>query len=353
MPRSSRETRLIAEQVVTVAGRIWNSSTGGSRTGTLHNQRPPERLVPRARQKWRLQLPGANFGKLPAASVPRSIAVSCDTQTVIDTSPKSVLVVHLCLTLISLLATGAIRRRARRGANPSLLGEALELAYVNEGPRLVLFTSLAELGRRGLARSAPMWRGGGIERVDGPELPTEAPPLLPALLDALQEHDRVPDLLANERVATEVDEIGIRLVRRGWYLSARTQTRVKRFAPSWLVAIWCLLLFALTLPHFSEPGRAVQALGLLGLGIFAAIATYMIVDLPPSTRAGRAALQQTNESTGAESLMYEIATGGEAAFWKNGADFASSAGASPNEMSPFPRLMTHRGALKRGWLHDH
>jgi uncharacterized protein (TIGR04222 family) len=130
------------------------------------------------------------------------------------------------------VVTGAVRRRARRGANPGLPGDALELAYVNEGPRLVLFTSLAELGRRGLAESAPTWRGGGIVRVDGPELPGEAPPLLAAVLDALQMYDGVPDLLADERVAAEVDQIGIRLVLRGWYLSARTQTRVKRFAPA-------------------------------------------------------------------------------------------------------------------------
>ena len=251
------------------------------------------------------------------------------------------------------MATGLVRRRARRGASPHLRGEALELAYVNGGPRLVLLTGLAELRRRGLVQAAPMWRGGGVERIPGPGLPGDVPPLMPALLNALREYDHVPALLADERLAAEVDEIGTRVVRRGWYLSARTQARVTRFAPGWLAAIWCVVAFALTLPDFSVPGRSLQALGLLGLGVFTTIGTYIIVDLPLSTRAGRAALRQTRVPTGDESLLYEIALGGQAAFWRDESDFASSAGGSPIDAGPFPHLMTHRGDQRRGWMHDH
>ncbi|MEU4690427.1 TIGR04222 domain-containing membrane protein [Actinoplanes sp. NPDC023714] len=271
----------------------------------------------------------------------------------IDVPAASVLVASLCLAVVSLIGTGLIRRRVRRGANAGARADALELAYVNGGPRLVLFTCLAELARRGLVQSAPLWRGGGIERIEGPDLPADAPPLLAAVLEALPEYDRVPDLLADDQVAAGVQKIGIRLVRRGWFLSERTQKRVRRWAPGWFAAIGCLLLFALTLPDFSGPGRAMQALGLLGLGVFTAVGTYIIVDLPLSTRAGRAAVWQAREVDDAKTFMYEMAVGGEAAFWKHDGDFAGSAGASPIAMSEFPHLMTHRGDMRRGWLHDH
>ena len=141
-------------------------------------------------------------------------------------------------------------------------------------------------------------------------------------------------------------------------ISATTQSRMRWYAlPGWLVAAWCLLQFGLTVPHFGEPGRAVPALGLLGVGFFLAFGTYLVTDVPISTRAGRAALRRARtelrEEKNAGWRAYPIAVGGEEEFWRDGQEFALQAGGSPSgEMGPMPHLMTHgihsrRGALRR------
>jgi uncharacterized protein (TIGR04222 family) len=239
-----------------------------------------------------------------------------------------------------------------RGANSELPGETLEFAYVNGGPRLVLFTCLAELRRLGLVDTAPQWLGGGIVPVEGRAVPADASALDRVVLAALPEHRRVPELFDDQAVAEIVGGIGARLVQRGWLISAATQSRMRWYAlPGWLVAVWCLVQFGLTVPHFGEAGRPLQALGLLGLGVFLAIGTYVVVDVPPATRAGRAALRRARAETPAHHNAHQIAVGGEHEFWRDGQEFAWEAGGvASGKAGPMPHLMTHRHDLHRGLL---
>jgi len=267
----------------------------------------------------------------------------------------AVLWVHSALALAAFGTVVVVRVRVCWGANPGAPGETLEFAYVRGGSRLVLFTCLAELHRNGLVRTAAKWDGGGVVPVRRRPVPADAPALDSAVVDALPRYRRVPDLLDDKEVAGNVGGIGMRLVRRGWLISAATQSRMRWYAlPGWLVAVWCLIQFGLTVPHFAEAGRPGQAVGLLGLGVFLAIGTYLVIDVPPATRAGRVALRRARAELRAHERTASpadvIAVGGEDEFWRADAVFAQAAGGVPDELGPMPHLMTHRGDRQRGRL---
>ncbi len=121
--------------------------------------------------------------------------------------------------------------------------------------------------------------------------------------------------------------------------------------PGWLVALWCLVAFGLTLPHFSEPDRSLQALGLLGLGVFLAIGTYMVVDLPPVTRAGNAVLlRERAQLSDSASWFRRVAVKGEPELWRMDAAFAEQAGAFSGELPRLP-FSKNRTFLSADWWH--
>jgi hypothetical protein len=109
--------------------------------------------------------------------------------------------------------------------------------------------------------------------------------------------------------------------------------------------------FGLTLPHFSEPDRSLQALGLLGLGVFLAIGTYIVVDLPPVTRAGNTVLlRERAQLSDSASWLRRVAVNGEPELWRMDAAFAEQAGAFSGELPRLP-FSKDRTFLSADWWH--
>ncbi|MFI7547642.1 hypothetical protein [Actinoplanes sp. NPDC049599] len=78
-------------------------------------------------------------------------------------------------------------------------------------------------------------------------------------------------------------------------------------------------------------------MGLLGLGVFLAIGTYMVVDLPPVTRAGSAVLlRERAELSDSASWFRRVAANGESELWRMDAAFAEQAGAFSGELPKLP-----------------
>lgn len=264
----------------------------------------------------------------------------------------TVLLLHLALTLTALVAVGSGRWWVRRGANRDEPARPIEVAYLNDGPRLVVFTGLAALRRHGTVRAGTR----GVTAVRDAALPDRASPLHRSILAALRRPCSGADLLRDTEVAAATEAIGARLVRRGWVLSAKRQARMPWYGtPGWMVAGWCLVAFALTLPHFAEPGRPVQALGLLGLGVLLAVVTHIVVDVPPVTRAGRAVLRRVraeldDRERDALSWPVRVAAYGEPELWRLDADLAHQAGAFSGELPRFPATR-ERTFISRDWWH--
>jgi uncharacterized protein (TIGR04222 family) len=258
------------------------------------------------------------------------------------------LLLHLGLALVALAVVGWMRRWVRRGASRDTPARSLELAYLGGGHRLVVYTALAELRRRRMVRAGSR----GIIAVPDTALPEGASALYAAVLAATRGPRRIEDLLRDSKVAAATEVIGARLVRRGWVLSARQQTRMRWYGtPGWLIALWCLVAFGLTLPHFSEPDRSLQSLGLLGLGIFLAIGTYMVVDLPLVTRAGNAVLLRERAELGdSASWLRRVAANGEPELWRMDAAFAEQAGAFSGELPRLP-FSKNRTFISTDWWH--
>ncbi|MFI7547868.1 TIGR04222 domain-containing membrane protein [Actinoplanes sp. NPDC049599] len=259
-----------------------------------------------------------------------------------------ILLLHLGLALVALAVVGCMRWWVRRGASHDTPARSLELAYLGGGHRLVVYTALAELRRRRLVRADSR----GIIAVPGPALPEGTSALYATVLTAARGPRRIEDLLRDSKVAASAERIGARLVRRGWVLSARQQTRMRWYGtPGWVIALWCLAAFGLTLPHFSEPDRSLQALGLLGLGVFLAIGTYMVVDLPPVTRAGNTVLlRERAELSASASWFRRVAANGEPELWRMDAAFAEQAGAFSGELPKLP-LTSKRTFISTDWWH--
>jgi uncharacterized protein (TIGR04222 family) len=260
----------------------------------------------------------------------------------------AILLLHLGLALVALAVVGCLRWWARRGASRDTPARSLELAYLGGGRRLVVYTALAELRRRRMVRADSR----GIIALSGTTLPEGASALYTAVLAAVQGPRSIESLVCDSKVAAAAETVGARLVRRGWVLPARQQTRMRWYGmPGWLVALWCLVAFGLTLPHFSEPDRSLQALGLLGLGVFLAIGTYMVVDLPPVTRAGNAVLlRERAELSDSASWFRRVAVNGEPELWQMDAAFAEQAGAFSGELPKLP-FSKNRTFLSADWWH--
>lgn len=258
------------------------------------------------------------------------------------------MLLHLGLALVALAVVGCVRWWVRRGASRDTPARSLELAYLGGGRRLVVYTALAELRRRRMVRADSR----GIIAIPGTALPEGASALFAAVLTAARRPRSIEDLSHDSKVAAAAEMVGARLVRRGWVLSARQQTRMHWYGmPGWVVALWCLAAFGLTLPHFSEPDRSLQALGLLGLGVFLAIGTYLVVDLPLVTRAGNAVLlRERAELSGSASWFRRVAANGEPELWRMDAAFAEQAGAFSGKLPDLP-FITKRTFISADWWH--
>lgn len=255
---------------------------------------------------------------------------------------------HLGLALVALAVVACVRWRVRRGTGRDTPARPLELAYLGGGHRLVVYTALAALRRRRLVRADSR----GIVAVPGTALPEGTSALYAAVLTAARGPRSIDDLLHDTEVAAAAEMVGARLVRRGWVLSARQQKRMRWYGmPGWVVALWCLTAFGLTLPHFSEPARSLQALGLLGLGVFLAIGTYLVVDLPVVTRAGNAALLRERAGlSDSASWSRRVAANGESELWRMDAAFAEHAGAFSGELPKLP-FSKNRTFMSADWWH--
>lgn len=257
---------------------------------------------------------------------------------------------HVALALLAAVLVGSARWWVRRGANRHRPAGPIDVAYLNDGPRLVVFTGLAALRRHDKVRAV----GDNLIAGRGTALPDHASPLHTVLLAALREPRSGADLLTDGRVAAVTEAIGTRLVRRGWILSAKQQDRMPWYGlPGWIAAVWCLVAFVRTLPHFGEPGRPMQALALLGLAAALAVGTLTAVDLPPATRAGRAVLRRARaelrrRDRESGSWPMRVAAYGEPELWKLDAGFAEPAGAFSGKLPPFPPGK-RRTFISRDW----
>lgn len=258
-----------------------------------------------------------------------------------------VILVHLAAALVALAAVGAARWWVRRGANRDLPAEPTDLAYLNDGPRLAVLAGLVDLHERRLIRI----HHGVIDVRRAARRAEPDSPLQAAILATLRKRRGVADLLRSGTVEAATHDLGAGLAQRGWVLSARQQTRMLRYGiPGWIVAVWCLLAFALTLPGFAGPGRSMQALILLGLAVFLAVGTYLVADVPPATRAGRAVLRRARKEARGRDVPWSVrvAAYGEPELWKLDAQLAERVGAFSGELPPFPSVR-RRTFLSKDW----
>jgi uncharacterized protein (TIGR04222 family) len=260
-----------------------------------------------------------------------------------------IVLIHLAVAFVALAVVGSARWWLRRGANHDVPAQPTDVAYLNDGPRLVVFTGLAALREN---RSVRVHRG--VVAVRGAARAERVPSLQAALLASLRRPRSGADLLRDAKVEAATQAIGRCLARRGWILSARQQTRMLWYGtPGWVVAVWCLIAFVLTLPRFSHPGRPMQALSLLGLGVFLAVGTYVVVDVPPVTRAGQVVLRRVRtelRDTDRDAVPWplRVAAYGEPELWRLDAHLAERLGAFSGELPPFPRIR-RRTFLSRDW----
>ncbi|MFI5491436.1 TIGR04222 domain-containing membrane protein [Actinoplanes sp. NPDC051859] len=263
---------------------------------------------------------------------------------------SEILLLHLALVLAALVLVGAARWWICRGANADGAARPIELAYVHDGPRLVVFTGLAALRHHALIRVGSQ----GLVAVPGAVLPEGASPLHTALLALMKQPREAADLFNDELLTARTDAVGARLVRRGWILSAKQQKRMTWWGmPGWVTAAWCFAASMLTLSLHAGPGRSLQVLALLGLSVVAAVATFMLIDVPVVTRSGRAVLRRARAELdarppGAASWPTRVAARGEPELWRLDEDFARESGAFSGELPPF-RPTRSRTFISRDW----
>ncbi len=251
-----------------------------------------------------------------------------------------VVVIDVLLAAIVLTGLAVTRWRVRRGGGRDRTASVLDVAYLQDGPRLVVVAVLAVLRRHGLVSA----RERGIVATADAELPAGASAAYKAILLALRRPQHVAGLLEDERVAAATAAIGARLVARGWLLSAGRQDAMRaRGRIGWAAAVCYLVQVALMVPGFIGPAWSVRALVPLTLAVVVAVGTYLLVDVPPITHAGRAALRGARTSL-RPGPGVQVVLDGEPALAKQDPRFARLAGAFDGKLADMPTLMTH------GWL---
>ncbi|MET8149101.1 TIGR04222 domain-containing membrane protein [Actinoplanes sp. NPDC049668] len=252
-----------------------------------------------------------------------------------------ILSAYAALAVAVLAVSAGARWWLRRGAGRDESWTAMEVAYLNGGLRLAGYACIAELHRLGIVRAAASANLIAVRPSAG--LPERAPRLLSAVRNALRQPHSWQTLTLDADVRRVGAALGTRLVKRGWILSAARQKRLRLLRiPGLLVVGWCLVWLVILAMDFSAPGHATLVLGLGVIALSLGVATVVVSDVPPATRAGKAVLRRARhdlkDRTDGASLMARVAVFGEPVMWKADPEFAKHAQAESGKLTAHPRF---------------
>ncbi len=234
----------------------------------------------------------------------------------------------------ALLILATLHRRALLGGAPEALSARMgpqQAAYLNGGPRLALYSSLAGLRGAGVIGS-----GGTTGRLvtTGPK-PLGLTPLDNAVYDAAHRHTSTREVGADPAVRGALERLRSGLEEAGWAVpdARRTGVRMWGLAALFLVGVGLVRFF-----DGLGNGRPVGYL-VLALLAMAGVAVYLVVRVPVPTRAGRAAVRRLRAEQahlapanspalatyGAAGAAMGVALFGGAALWAMDPAFAAEA----------------------------
>jgi uncharacterized protein (TIGR04222 family) len=234
----------------------------------------------------------------------------------------------------ALLILATLHRRALLGGAPDALAARMgpqQAAYLNGGPRLALYSSLAGLRGAGVIGS-----GGTTGRLvtTGPK-PLGLTPLDNAVYDAAHRHTSTREVGADPAVRGALERLRSGLEEAGWAVpdARRTGVRMWGLAALFLVGVGLVRFF-----DGLGNGRPVGYL-VLALLAMAGVAVYLLVRVPVPTRAGRAAVRRLRAEQahlapanspalatyGAAGAAMGVALFGGAALWAMDPAFAAEA----------------------------
>jgi uncharacterized protein (TIGR04222 family) len=234
----------------------------------------------------------------------------------------------------ALLILATLHRRALLGGAPEALAARMgpqQAAYLNGGPRLALYSSLAGLRGAGVIGS-----GGTTGRLvtTGPK-PLGLTPLDNAVYDAAHRHTSTREVGADPAVRGALERLRSGLEEAGWAVpdARRTGVRMWGLAALFLVGVGLVRFF-----DGLGNGRPVGYL-VLALLAMAGVAVYLVVRVPVPTRAGRAAVRRLRAEQahlapanspalatyGAAGAAMGVALFGGAALWAMDPAFAAEA----------------------------
>ncbi len=234
----------------------------------------------------------------------------------------------------ALLILATLHRRALLGGAPDALAARMgpqQAAYLNGGPRLALYSSLAGLRGAGVIGS-----GGTTGRLvtTGPK-PLGLTPLDNAVYDAAHRHTSTREVGADPAVRGALERLRSGLEEAGWAVpdARRTGVRMWGLAALFLVGVGLVRFF-----DGLGNGRPVGYL-VVALLAMAGVAVYLLVRVPVPTRAGRAAVRRLRAEQahlapanspalatyGAAGAAMGVALFGGAALWAMDPAFAAEA----------------------------
>ncbi len=234
----------------------------------------------------------------------------------------------------TLLLLATLHRRALLGGAPNALAAPMgpqQAAYLNGGPRLALYSSLAGLRGAGVIGS-----GGTTGRLvtTGPK-PLGLTPLDNAVYDAAHRHTSTREVGADPAVRGALERLRSGLEEAGWAVpdARRTGVRMWGLAALFLVGVGLVRFF-----DGLGNGRPVGYL-VVALLAMAGVAVYLLVRVPVPTRAGRAAVRRLRAEQahlapanspalatyGAAGAAMGVALFGGAALWAMDPAFAAEA----------------------------
>jgi uncharacterized protein (TIGR04222 family) len=238
------------------------------------------------------------------------------------------------VTAAALLVLATLHRRALLGGAPNALAAPMgpqQAAYLNGGPRLALYSSLAGLRAAGVIGS-----GGstGALVTTGPK-PLGLTPLDNAVYDVAHRHTRTRDLGADPLVRSALERLRSGLEDAGWAVPDARRTSVRMWG---LAALFLVGLGVVRVLGGLANDRPVGHL-LLALLAMAGVAVYLLLRVPVPTRAGRAAVRRLRAEQahlapanspalatyGAAGAAMGVALFGGAALWAMDPAFAAEA----------------------------
>jgi uncharacterized protein (TIGR04222 family) len=234
----------------------------------------------------------------------------------------------------ALLLLATLHRRALLGGAPNVLAAPMgpqQAAYLNGGPRIALYSSLAGLRAAGVIGS-----GGttGALVTTGPK-PLGLTPLDNAVYDLAHRHTRTRDLGADPLVHSALERLRSGLEDAGWAVPEARRTGVRMWG---LAALFLAGVGVVRVLAGLANGRPVGYL-VLALVATVAAAAYLLLRVPVTTRAGRAAVRRLRgeqahlapanspalATYGAAGAAMGVALFGGAALWAMDPAFAAEA----------------------------